>query len=193
MAIDGSSSEKLRDFWNGDHWDFDDLMPTIGHELVQFSLECAPMSTDSEDILFWKLSSSGMFAVNSAWDSVRKRVCRHRMDCMVWSSPLPTQSKLLVWRLLKAILPVDLVVKKQGVCLASRCFCCEAPGEESLVHLFIHSDLASCLWDYFGAVFAVRDQPTHSLLALLTWWFHSCRGSSHFATQGRMAAIAICQ
>lgn len=91
------------------------------------------------------------------------------------------------------ILPVDLVVKRNRINLASKCVCCEDPGEESLSHLFLHSQLAVSLWDFFGSVFAIRHQPSTSLLARITWWFHACRGSSHFAIQGRMAAIAICR
>lgn len=111
---------------------------------------------------------------------------------MVWASTLPTQSKLLVWRLLKPILPVDLVVKRMGVSMASRCVCCIELHEESL-HLLIFSDLAVSLWEFFGSVFDIPNQPSHSLVARLTLWFHACRGSSHFDIMGRMTAIAICR
>lgn len=33
LAVDGFAMEKLCDFWDGMHWDFDELIPTIGQEL----------------------------------------------------------------------------------------------------------------------------------------------------------------
>lgn len=32
LAVDGYATEKLRDFWAGEAWDFDVLLPTIGPE-----------------------------------------------------------------------------------------------------------------------------------------------------------------
>lgn len=67
----------------------------------------------------------GGLSVKFAWDSIRQRGLRDR-------SPLLSQSKILIWHLFKAILLVDLVVKHSAMQLASRCVCCEDPGEESL-------------------------------------------------------------
>lgn len=100
-----------------------------------------------------------------------------------------------------SILPTDLMVKKKGIHLASRCVCCACPSEESLLHVFIEesllhvfieSDLASSLWKFFGIIFAVRFTQ-QEIYHRLAWWFLSCRGNSHFAIPGRMTTIAICR
>lgn len=193
LAVDGFDEDKLCEFWNGEMWDFGDLIPTIGEELSLLTLENAPTLSEDRDMLFWRLTSSGMFSVSLAWESVRRRGRTNRVLAQTWASPMPTKSKLLIWRMLKSILPADLVVKHRGFQLASQCVCCSEPKEESLLHLFLDSDLAVSLWSYFGSVFAVPNQPSYSLMARLSWWFFACKGSSHFATLGRMAAIAICR
>lgn len=101
-------------------------MPALGIELMQYTIDRAPTIVKEKDMLFWKLSSTGVFSVKTAWDSIRHRGRADRMSCMVWSTPLPTQSKLIVWRHLKAVIPVDLVVKQCGVSLSSKCVCCDA-------------------------------------------------------------------
>lgn len=56
---------------------------------------------------------------------------------------------------------MDLVVKCCGIQLASKCVC----YVESLLHLFMFSDLAVSLWHYFRVVIAIGRQLSHSLLA----------------------------
>lgn len=184
LAVEGFNDDRLKDFWHDGSWDFEEITPTVGEELVHFAMERAPVLSSEHDMLFWMLTSSGVFSVSSAWDSICQweQVCR--LSAQTWTTPMPTQSKLLIWRLLKSILPADLVVKRQGFQLASQCVCCLKAREESLTHLFLESDLAVSLWTYFGAVFAVRNQPAHSLMARLSWWFFVCKGSSHFAMLG---------
>lgn len=134
---------------------------------------------------------SGVFSIKSAWEVVRKKRRSQRILSQVWENPITMQSKLLMWRVLKGIIPVDTVAKKQGFHLASKCMCCARPEEESLHHLFGSGELAAMLWNFFGAVFAVPYFPFHSSYARVAWWFHRCRGSSQFAILGRAAAIAI--
>lgn len=193
FAMEGFAADRLRDFWTDGHWDFEEITPTVGEELALFALDRAPTLTEDRDILFWRLTASGCFSVSTAWDSIRQRGPVNRVLAQTWSTSMPAQSKILIWRLLKAILSVDLVAKRRGIHLASQCVCCAQGKEESLSHLFLEGDLVVSLWSYFGAVFGVRNQPTHSLMARLASWFFVCKGSSHFATLGRMAAIAICR
>lgn len=83
-------------------------------------------------------------------------------------------------------------MKHHGINLASMCVCCSVPKEESLRHLFLESDLAKSIWEFFGSVFGIQHQSSHSLIVSLTWWFHAYWGSTHFLTLGRMTAMAIC-
>lgn len=193
FAVEGYDGDRLKDFWKDGVWDFEDIVPTVGNKLTQLAIGHAPTLSEEQDVIFWRLTSSGAFTVSSAWDSIRRRGRSNRVAALAWATPIPTQSKILIWWLLKSILPADLVVKHLGFQLASQCVCCRDAQEESLIHLFIASDLARSLWSFFGAVFAVPNQPSYSLVARLSWWFFACKGSSHFATMGRIASIAICR
>lgn len=106
-------------FWRGDHWDFDELLPSIGTEMVQYTIERAPQLTSDKNVLFWKRT----FVVRLAWEFVHRRGRMDQVACRVWAAPLPPQSKLLIWHLWKAILPMELLVKRHGYQLASRCVC----------------------------------------------------------------------
>lgn len=64
MAVDRYSNDKLRDFWNGEQWNFDALIPTIGHELIQYTIEWAPTIFEEKDVLVWNLSALGCFLSN---------------------------------------------------------------------------------------------------------------------------------
>lgn len=41
MAMDGFPMDKLRDFWDSEQWTFDELILTLGEELIQYALERA--------------------------------------------------------------------------------------------------------------------------------------------------------
>lgn len=51
--IDGHDDDMLSDFWHDDHWDFNDLIPTLGEELTQYIIDHAPTITDNKDIILW--------------------------------------------------------------------------------------------------------------------------------------------
>lgn len=59
-------SDKLWNFWRNDRWDFDEILPTVGSEIIQLAIEHAPILRDYHDVLFWKLTSSGLFSISSA-------------------------------------------------------------------------------------------------------------------------------
>lgn len=156
---DGYDGDLLSDFRHEDHRDFEALVPTLGEELTHYTLEHAPIISEDKDMLLWKLTKDGAFSVNATWESVRRRGAFDPVAKVVWDSVLPNQNKILIWRLLRSILPTDLTVRRSGFQLASKCICCAKPNEESIQHLFIDGDLAASLWKYFGAIFGVRYFP----------------------------------
>lgn len=95
LAMEGFSSNKLCDFWMGEESNFDDLIPTLGNELVHYAIDCAPTISEEKDVLFWNLTASGVFSVKSARDSIRRRGPMDQTSCLVWVSPLLTQLNFL--------------------------------------------------------------------------------------------------
>lgn len=64
-----------------------------------------------------------------------------------------------------------LWIKKRGIPIVSKCWCCRTAQEESIEHLFLQSEIAVTVWRYFAEVF----QKTHhfkSILQLINIWKH---------------------
>ena len=53
-------------------------------------------------------------------------------------------------------IPTEIVMKRKGIVLASRCFCCREHGEETLEHLFLKGEVAEKVWKHFSLVFTVN-------------------------------------
>lgn len=88
---------------------------------MQYTIDSAPPLSLERDIPFLKVTSLGIFSVKSAWDSTRRRGRLNHVADVAWGTLMPTQIKLLIWCLLKAIIPVELVVKLHDYELASWC------------------------------------------------------------------------
>lgn len=52
LAIDGFVTEKLWDFWDGDYWDFNELISALGRDLVQYTIEHAPIILRTRTFFF---------------------------------------------------------------------------------------------------------------------------------------------
>lgn len=65
--VDGHDGDILSDFWHDDHWNFDELLPILGEELTQYTLERTPIITNNKGIILWKFTEEGEFTMKSAW------------------------------------------------------------------------------------------------------------------------------
>ncbi|KAG6488353.1 hypothetical protein ZIOFF_049596 [Zingiber officinale] len=88
-------------------------------------------------------------------DEVRRNAAKWREDVAIvtWSRLLLPTISVFIWRFFRRRLPVDEILQQRGVCLVSRCQCCEAV--ESWEHLFYGSPVAGEVWGYFGHLFGV--------------------------------------
>lgn len=190
---EAENNVKLRDFCVDGRWDFERLRPLIGDHLVGRLYDNAPVLTENKDVIRWSKNPSGLFSTKSAWDAIRQVKEVHPILLTTWQLPIPLKSKLLVWKIMKNIIPVDVKAQTQGIQLASKCCCCTDPNIETLHHVFIEDENASSLWNFFGVVFGVPIHQHHSITARLALWYRRCRGSSQFSCLGRTAATAICR
>lgn len=51
----------------------------------------------------------------------------------------------------------------------SKCRCCLAPHSETLVHLFLHSEVAEAVWKCFGKLFNLPFRHRSILQAMAIW------------------------
>lgn len=52
-----------------------------------------------------------------------------------------------------------------------RCFFCLSPEQESLDHVFSNGDLASSVWNFFGAECGILPSGVSLRVRLVSWWY----------------------
>ncbi|KAG6470791.1 hypothetical protein ZIOFF_071871 [Zingiber officinale] len=111
------------------------------------------------DCIVCKPSLDGKFTMKTAWKGIRKDQLQPGVGQQqgvlraVWSKLILPNISIFVWRFLRKRLPVDEVLQKRGVYLASKCYCCDFV--ESWDHLFYHGAIALEVWRYFAQLFGV--------------------------------------
>lgn len=66
-------------------------------------------------------------------------------------------------------IPVDSRIRTKGIQLASLCKCCTMGNEESLTHLFLHSEIARLVWKCFRDIFRLPWQFVSVAHAVENW------------------------
>ncbi|GAA0183750.1 hypothetical protein LIER_31107 [Lithospermum erythrorhizon] len=83
----------------------------------------------------------------------------------------------LAWRLLNGWLPVDEMMTKKGISLASKCACCAQ--EETIKHVFFTNPIAQQLWSHFARLLSKRSNNIHSIHQVLRSWSLSVSVAGH--------------
>ncbi|XP_027157156.1 uncharacterized protein LOC113758547 [Coffea eugenioides] len=131
----------LAEFYGDKGWSRDMLNNWLPTHLVQQVLQ-VQLFPDQDDLMVWGDSSSGSFSLKTAWAAVRRRRNMSIVDQRLWNATIPLKISFFVWKVLRGIVPVDLVLQNRGINLASCCSCCSAQGE-SLLHLFLDGPVAA--------------------------------------------------
>lgn len=119
----------------------EELLPQDALQYVQtFHFEFLPRS----DVIIWKPSLQGDFAVKSAYQLVRKRQPTHEVFRHVWHSSIPLKLSIFCWRLLNNLIPFPDILMDFGFQLPSKCPCCFS--SDSVEHFFLHCTLARDVW-----------------------------------------------
>ncbi|XP_070026560.1 uncharacterized protein [Nicotiana sylvestris] len=132
-------------------WNVDRIFESLPEDLANHIVQNIRPPTDSSqlDTPFWMLETKGHFTVKSAWDYLRRRVNPKLAYKMIWVKGLPFKISFFLWKVWKAKLSLDDILRKIGYSIPSKCWCCADPKEESLVHLFFTSNAARSVWSYF--------------------------------------------
>nr|XP_016469786.1 PREDICTED: uncharacterized protein LOC107792109 [Nicotiana tabacum] len=93
--------------------------------------------------------TKGNFTVKSAWDYLRRREDPRRAYCLIWIKGMPFKIAFFMWKIWRAKLPLDDFMRKLGYSMASKCWFCAEPNEETLTHLFYTANAVRTVWKYF--------------------------------------------
>lgn len=96
------------------------------------------------------LSPDGNFSFSLTLDSIRHKGPCSFLSKKIWSKWLPLKISIFLWKMLHNVLRTDLKVRKKGILMPSRCYCCEElPNHESSTYFLLCSKVAVKVWAYF--------------------------------------------
>ena len=115
--------------------------------------------------------------MTSAWESIWTSLSKYEILGLIWNEGLTPTISIFIWRLLYGRLPVDEKLQHRGIELVSRCQCCRSPSLESFSHVFLSSQSAISVWEYFDAWFPPSHTPIHTRTDIAHrlghWWMAS--------------------
>ncbi|KAL9659167.1 hypothetical protein QQ045_024031 [Rhodiola kirilowii] len=125
--------------------------------------------SNKPDVLLWRGAESGVFSTKACYEKIRVALPKSLMFKHLWHPWLPPKISTFVWRLWHKALPTDDNLPRLGFALVSKCWCCKSSKEEETEHMFLHSDLASPVWNFLALMF---DKPIpRSMSHLQQEWF----------------------
>ncbi|MQL71033.1 hypothetical protein Taro_003350 [Colocasia esculenta] len=134
--------------WNKEVFAFSDPMSSQ----LQTAFRHCPMNlflyfltnNNTHDTWIWRPTQNGKFSTRSVRTILTSEAEPHW--AVLWAPYIPLKWSVLVWRILRDILPVDGTVKEKGVPLVSKCSYSLNPQEETTLHLFFTGNTASQIW-----------------------------------------------
>lgn len=75
---------------------------------------------DYEDMLIWEPAVYGKFSTGSAYELIRNKNQEINLFKFIWHNCIPSKFYFLTWRILCNAIPIDSLLQKKGINLASR-------------------------------------------------------------------------
>ncbi|KAL9671780.1 hypothetical protein QQ045_009353 [Rhodiola kirilowii] len=149
--------------------------------------------SNSPDRLCWKEGSPGsssIFTTKASYDKIRKSMPKNNLFANSWQAWLPTKISVFLWRLWHKALPTDDNITRCGICVVSKCWCCQKSKVEATEHLFLHSDIASSVWAFLAVNL---DKPTPGDMEQLKrdWFIDLKRGEYMSSLSLCLAAVTL--
>ncbi|GAA0160574.1 reverse transcriptase [Lithospermum erythrorhizon] len=176
LYSDKKGGKKVHELWINGGWDEAALSNLISHEHMEKVKEVY-IEAGSPDKAIWKASPDGLFSFKSTYDDVREHRQASALYSVIWHNNIPKKMSFVVWRLLNGWLPVDEMMVKKGIALASKCVCCAQ--EETINHVFFTNPIAQQLWSYFAGLLGKRSTNIQSLQQVLRNWSLSVSTAGH--------------
>lgn len=102
--------------------------------------------SDQCDRPWWKLTSSRMLTVSSAWNLKRHRHEQSKKYDKIWVKGFPLKICVFLWRLWKSKIPIDEVLARIGFSIVSRCGVLFHTSTETMDHLFLTCEFTTKVW-----------------------------------------------
>lgn len=119
------------------------------------------------------LNSSGAIKTADIYDFIRDKSSKRFIFKFIWNSAIPPKISVFMWRALNKALPVDVMIQRKNISLASKCCCCSKPDIETIEHLFIFSETAIQVWNYYSKSLGFYFHPLPFSNAINLWMSHA--------------------
>ncbi|XP_059314064.1 uncharacterized protein LOC132064908 [Lycium ferocissimum] len=137
---DDSMKEEIevQNFATTEGWNAQVLIQYIPKEYVNHMIENIPppQVTDELDKSWWLLEKNGKFSVKSAWEYVRQREVKMYNYNQMWRKHLPLKFSFTLWRAWRYKMPVDDVICRRGILLASKSWSLPENKNKKQCHIF---------------------------------------------------------
>ncbi|KAG6658115.1 hypothetical protein CIPAW_04G137600 [Carya illinoinensis] len=180
----------VADILNSSGWDVVKLHLLVSEEMVEKIIASPVQILGGSDVRIWKPNPDGNFSTKSAWHLIREigTICLWKK--WLWHSMVPKKMSFVCWRAKKHVLPVDDIISKLGIPLASKCHCCVLPQQESIDHILCSGELAAMVWRYFADVLVVRLPNLQNWTVVMNvWWFRASESSQVSCCRGILPII----
>ncbi|XP_075083476.1 uncharacterized protein LOC142167217 [Nicotiana tabacum] len=132
--------------WNADK--IPEILPEEFAEHILLHMK-PPVVHDVLDKPQWILETRGEFSVKSTWEYLRRRNEPANAYKKIWVKGLPFRIAFFMFKVWRDKLPLDDFFRIVGYLMASKCWSCAEPKEETGQHLFFTSYAANRVWKYF--------------------------------------------
>ncbi|WMV50078.1 hypothetical protein MTR67_043463 [Solanum verrucosum] len=142
-------NETIADFMANGQWNVDKLIQLAPqnqlHTILSTQLQLQHTSSDQA---VWKFNSIGLFTVSSAWDIIREKRTKTKINSYTWNHYIPFKCSFLLWRTIRGKLPTNERLDSFGI-EQRDCYCCHSPGFDTIEHIFNLGNLAKIVWKFF--------------------------------------------
>lgn len=105
-----------------------------------------------QDVLIFTAEDLGKFSAKFYKKLNRQDGVKRSWAHWIWHRTLPSNISAFLWKVIRHAIPVDSRIRTKGIVMASRCHCCRAYEEETIVHLFLNPEVAKAVWQYVGTI-----------------------------------------
>ncbi|KAL3741167.1 hypothetical protein ACJRO7_022302 [Eucalyptus globulus] len=170
-----------------------DLCSSSDQSLISL-LECwgisLPMLSLRPDRFSWRCSSSGVFSIALAWDTIRTKRYRVPWASFIWNKALAPRYQFNLWLIIKNRLPTQVLLLSYGRIDHALCaFCNSTPN--SINHLFFDCHVSATL-AYFWATRCNLPWRNRPWVDNLRWALDFLSGKDFYHSIARFSFGALC-
>ncbi|WMV46844.1 hypothetical protein MTR67_040229 [Solanum verrucosum] len=126
------------------------------------------------DLPILSLTTNGEFSFSSAWNEIREKRTKTKINTCTWHKNIPFKCSFLVWRAIRSKLPTNEKINSFGG-EPSDCYCCNNMGMDTIEHTFNSGKFAKYMWKYFADSLGMQTLR----YLLMRWWSTEYKNKAH--------------